>query len=116
MLRAWLLEQPEVDTVYLSMQDSEGRQVVSGMSSEELRELLDDLDTEKRVIAHAFEAEVGYPVGVRKEEPPSELHKALKRGWHSYGGWLLDVAKRRRELKEKRRAESGDEVRPVVAL
>jgi len=116
VLRAWLLEQPEVDTVYLSMQDSEGRQVVNGRTSEELEELLDDLDTEKRVIAHAFEAEVGYPVGVRKEEPPSELHKALKRGWHSYGGWLRDVARRRRELKEERRTGSGDEVRLVVAL
>ncbi len=114
LLQAWLLEQPAVSTTYLAMQHNEGQEVVNSMAREELRELLDDLDTEKRAIAHAFEEEVGYPVGARKE-PPAELHKALKRGWHSYGGWLLAVGRRRRELAEQRQAEESSDVR-LVAL
>lgn len=116
LLQTWLLEQPAVNTTYLAMQNSEGREVVGGMSREELRELLDDLDTEKRAIAHAFEEELGYPVGARKD-PPTELHKALKRGWHSYGGWLLEVGKRRRQLAEQRQAEeSSGEARLVASF
>jgi transcriptional regulator with XRE-family HTH domain len=115
LVRAWLLEQTEGRHAYRA--GSPVREVVGRRSLEELRDLFDDLEMERRLIEDEFQREFGYPVNTRVQPPLTEgFYAELKAAWHNGGGWYREIDARRQALREQRTEATSDDVRLVAVF